>query len=134
MEREQEIARTVYKVVAADVGFLFAFVLVVANDPAYLEVGTAVFLPCVLIANFLFLRRGLRRHGPPVSSGAGKSRTQSFWLYACSCVFFFGTLYGLLTILRGGLPKAVLPGLLIPLLVALYCLKTARQIGGWRRH
>ena len=50
-------------------------------------------------------------------------------MYACSAIFFVGTLYGVLMIAQGDLPRMVSPLLLVPLSLAVYCLKTARRPG-----
>lgn len=90
----------------------------------------------VLISNVLFLRRKLRMLGPPTTEegarvppltaeeGARVPRRR-FSLYGSAAVFFAGTLYGLLMISQGDLPRPVLPLLLIPLFLAVYCLKVA---------
>jgi len=129
MDRERKVARAVYIMVAADAVLVFLLVLVIAPVPAYLERAGAIFLPTVLIANYLFLRHSLRQVGPPETRRRSTDWAQRFWLYVGSGIFLVGALCGLLTILSRDLPKSLLPALLIPLLIALYGLKMARKAG-----
>jgi len=129
MDRERRIARTVYTMVAADTVLLMLFVLVVGTAPADLEIALGIFLPPVLIANYLLLRHRLRQIGPPEPGQRVTDWKQRFWLYLGSAIFLIGALCGLLKILVGGLPKSTLPVLLIPLFVGLYGLKMARKGG-----
>lgn len=129
MDRERRVARVLYKMVAADTVLLILFVLVVGTIPADLEIALGIFLPPVLIANYLYLRHRLGQIGPPEPGQRVTDWKQRFWLYLGSAIFFAGALFGLLKILIEGLPKSILPGLLIPFLFGLYCLKMARKAG-----
>ena len=130
MDRKRKVARTVYLMVAANTVLVILFVLLIAPVPADLEIAGGIFLPTVLIANYLFLRHRLKQVGPPETGERGTDWTQRFWLYLGSAIFLIGALFGLFTILSGDLPKSLLPALLIPFLVGLYGLKMAHKAGG----
>ncbi|WP_420239027.1 hypothetical protein ACOBR2_05410 [Telmatobacter bradus] len=126
MERRKEIRSTMFKIVAWDVALLLLFM--VAFLPAHLKIAAATYLPTVLIFNVVMLRRNQKTAGTPTARAGDGARSGRSSLYICSGMFFAGTLYGLLTISQGELPRTTLPLLLVPLLLAVYCLKMARRI------
>lgn len=126
MERRREIRSTIFKMVAWDVALLLLFMG--AFLPSHLRVMGAIFLPTVLTFNVLFLNRSRRVAETPAASGSAAANTGKSSLYVCSGVFFAGVIGGLLTIIQGELPWTTLPMLLVPLLVAVYCLKMARRL------
>ncbi len=128
MERRQEIQRTVFTAVAVDIAVILIFVVAWLNKPHDLVVFATICFPTLFIFNFLFLRRKLKRVGPPAAEQGTRSSPR-FSVYACSAIFFVGTLYGVLMIAQGDLPRMVSPLLLVPLSLAVYCLKTARRAG-----
>src|SRR5579864_7909462 len=93
-----------------------------------LRVLGAIGFPALLVSNFLFLRRRRKAIGTAPLEEAPLGRSRFFSAYACAAIFFFGTLYGILGISEGKLPRAVAPLLLIPLSMALYSVKTARRL------
>jgi len=127
MERRQQIQRAVYVMAALDVVVLFIVILL--SRFSDLTVLAAICLPTLLIFNFLFLRRKLRTAVQDPKKEGAVTHSHMFSVYACSTIFFVGTLYGVLMILQGELPRTVLPLLLVPLSLAVYCLKTARRAG-----
>jgi hypothetical protein len=129
MDRRQQIRVAAYEMIAADTVILFLLILLVHSKPAYLALAAAGYLLLVLISNFLFLRRKLRLAGPSNVKRSSEGHSGRFSLYAASVVFFLGTLYGGLMILHGDLPMVILPALIIPLVLAIYMLKTARKTG-----
>ncbi len=133
MERRQEIQRAVYVMVAADAAVLSLLLVAVLYRPLDLMPFVAVCFTALLISNFLFLRNKLRKVGSPTTEEAGaQPRSRRFSVYACSAIFFIGTLRGALMISQGELPRAILPLLLVPLSIAVYCLKTALRTGARR--
>jgi hypothetical protein len=101
----------------------------VAFLPSHLKVMAVTYLPIVLISNVVLLRRNRKIVGMAAMDSAGaQTRSGKRSLYICSGMFFAGTLYGLLTISQGELPRTILPLLLVPLLLAVYCLKMARRV------
>lgn len=78
----------------------------------------------LLIFNFLFLRRKL---GKKPSTEETVRHSSRFYVYACAGIFFIGMLYGVLMISQGELPRTILPLLLVPLSLAIYCLIVARR-------
>jgi hypothetical protein len=133
MDRQKQIARTVYLIVVADVIALFLLLLVVQSHPTYLPLTAATYLVVALAFNFLFLRRKLKLAGPPdAAEQSSQGRIAKFWLYAASVIFFVGTIYGLILCLQGELPAELLPILLIPFSLAVYILRAALR-GGVRK-
>jgi len=124
--------RAVYTMVALDTVVVLLAVLAVLINPRVLTLLASVCFPTLLVLNYLFLRRKLGRIGPPAAEERSTPYSGRFSIYACSAIFFAGTLYGLLMIMRGDLPRTVLPLLLVPLSVAIYCLRTARGAGTGR--
>lgn len=127
MERRRQIRRAVYLMVAMDVVFLFIVILL--SRLLDLRVLAAICFPTLLVSNFLFLRRKLRMVGQAPTKEGAVTRSHRFSVYACSAIFFVGTLYGVLMISQGELPRTILPLLLVPLSLAVYCLRTARRAG-----
>ena len=127
MDRHRYVQRAVYAMIAADVAFLLVAALF--SRSIDLNVLSAICLPTLLISNFLFLRLKLKTAASPSKEERAAPGPSRFSLYACSAIFFLGTLYGALLISRGELPRLILPLLLVPLLFAVYCLRTARQTG-----
>lgn len=127
MGRHKGIERAVYSMLAADVGVLALFVVVVLTTSIDVRLLAAVGFPILLVYNFLFLQRKLRTTEPIVSPGGNVTRSSPFSIYACSAIFFLGTLYGLLMIGQGELPRAVLPLLIVPVSISVFCLRMARR-------
>jgi hypothetical protein len=127
MERHKEIQRAVYAMVAVNTALLFLLVAVFLRASSHLMIVIAVCFPALVIFNFLFLRRKLRRIGPPAEEECGVAHSGRFSTYACSAIFFAGTLGGLRMITQGELPWTTLPFLVFPLSLAIYCLKVARR-------
>lgn len=128
MERRQEIQRAVYTVVAVDAAVLFVSAIAFLARPHLPVVLAAVCFLSILIFNFLFLRRRLRKAGPPVAEESVANQ-QRLFLYLGSVIFIVGPLYGAMLVVQGELPRFIFPAFLVPLSVAVYCLKTARKIG-----
>jgi hypothetical protein len=127
MERRQQIQRAVYGMVAVDAAVILVVVLL--SWLFTLMLLAAVSLPALLIFNFLFLRYKLRVVGQAPTEGRAAGHSHKFSVYACSAIFFVGTLYGVLMISQEELPWTILPLLLVPLSLAVYCLRTARAAG-----
>jgi hypothetical protein len=127
VERRQEIQRTMYAMVAVDAALLILLLIVFLRSPSSLTILAAIYLPTVLIFNVLLLRRKLKMGGFSATKENTQIRPHAFSLYACSAIFFTGTVGGLLTISHGELPRTTLPGLLFPFLIAVYCLRLARR-------
>lgn len=127
MGRHQQIQRAVFATVAVDVAVVLIVVLLSRSFNLMLLV--AVCLPALLIFNFLFLRYKLRLVGQAPTEGRAAGRSHKFSLYACSAIFFVGTFCGVLMISQGELPRMILPLLLVPLSLAVLCLRTARRSG-----
>jgi len=125
MERRKRIKRTMYEMIAVDTALLFLLLAVFFLRPSSIVILAAIYLPMVLIFNVLFLRRKMSSIGPVATEERAKPRPRRFSLFACSAIFFVGTLLGLMKILHGELPLTILPFLLVPLAVAVYCLKLA---------
>lgn len=130
MERSREIKRTLYKLIVTDVSLIALFIMIASTiRSSDVTVLAPVCFAVLLFSNFLFLRRNLRTIGGSAAEEGAMSRSQRFSTYVCSIVFFVGTLYGVLMIWQGDLPRAILPVLLVPLSLAIYCLRTARRAG-----
>jgi len=128
MESHKNIRRAVYPLVAVDIAFLLLFVAVGMSQQVNIVVLAAICLPVLLIFNFVFLRRRFKSAGP--SSAVDDTHRQGgFSLYACSAIFAMGTLYGVLMIAQGDIPRTIFPVLLVPIFLAVYCLKLARKTG-----
>jgi len=127
MERRREIQRAMYAMTAVDTTLVFLLVVVFLRWPSNRMILAAVCFPALLIFNFIFLRRKLRMVGPPTAEEGARAHAHKFSLYGGSAIFFAGTLYGLLMISQGELPRTVLPLLLIPLSLAVYSLRVARR-------
>ncbi len=127
MEKRKIIQRTIYAMIAVDAALLVLFFTIFLWRPSSLLILAAVFLPAILIFNTLFLRRKMSSLGPASNNEGAKPRPRRFSLFACSVIFFVGTLGGLTQILHGELPLTILPFLVIPLSVAVFCLKVARR-------
>jgi hypothetical protein len=130
MERRQQIRSTLYAMVVVDVAVVAAVVLLSRVFPIALL--TVVFVPALLTFNFLFLRKRLKTTGQVSPEDRAAGRSHKFSVYACSAVFFLGTIYGLLMISQGQLPGTTLPVLLVPLSLAVYCLRTGLRAGSRR--
>jgi len=129
MEKSQQ-NRAVYRIVALDAVIVLFLVVGVLINPRALPLLAPVCFPILLVLNFVLLRRSARKIGPPAAvEERATPHSGRFSIYACSGIFFAGTLYGLLMVIRGDLPRTVLPFLLVPLSVAIYCLRTARRAG-----
>jgi hypothetical protein len=126
METRREILRAMYLMVALD--FAFLLIIVLLSRSLDLIMLGAICLPTLLIFNFLFLRRKLRMTNRPDTERV-EAHSHKFSVYACSAVLFAGTVYGLITIVRGELPGAILPVLLVPLSLAVYCFRAGRSAG-----
>jgi hypothetical protein len=126
VEEQNKIRFEMFKLVALDVVLLLIFAA--SFLPTHLKLMATTYLPTVLIVNVVLLRRSRKTLGTPMVSAGTVTRSGRRSLYVCSGIFFAGTLYGLLTISQGELPRMVLPLLLIPLSLAVYCLKMARPI------
>jgi len=129
VERRQQIGRVVYTMAAVDTAVVFLVVALALVRPWDITLLAAVCFPSLLLVNFLFLRGKLSEIGPPATEEQTVPRSRRFCIYACAAVFFAGTLYGLLMVMQGEIPRTVLPLLLIPLSLAIYSLKTARRVG-----
>lgn len=127
MERRKEIQRAMYAMMTVDAALLFLLAAISLRRPSSFMVLAVIYLPTVLISNFFFLRRKLKVVGPPTAGEDAKARPNRFSLYGCSAIFFTGTLYGVLMISQGELPRTILPLLLLPLSLAVYCLRGALQ-------
>lgn len=127
MERRQQIQRAVYAMVAVDAAVILVAVLL--SRLFTLTLLAAVCLPALLLFDFLFLRYKLRVVGQAPTEGRAAGHSHKFSVYACSAIFFVGTLYGVLMISQGELPRTILPLLLVPLALAIYCLRTVRRAG-----
>ena len=119
--------------VAVDVTVAGLFVVIVRSKPLNIMLLAFVCLATLFIFNVLFLRRAHRKIGPPAAEDSPKLRSRSFFVYVCAAIYFLGTLYGVLMISEGELPRTMWPLLLIPLSLAIFCLKTARRIGPQKR-
>ena len=127
MQRQQQVRRTVIAMMAGDAVFLFVVIFVGQFlDPRVLA---AICVPTLLISNVLFLRRKLRAVGPVFPSDTPAPRAARFPAYACSAIFFLGTLLGVLLISQGALPWPVLPVLIVPFSLAVFFLRGARKAG-----
>ena len=126
VERHETFRRVVYLMILADCAVLLIFVVVFLRIPSSLSTLMIIF-PLILVSNFIFLRWKLRLIGLPATRSEGVSSRPNVSLYGCSAIFFIGTFYGLLMILQGALPRIVLPLLLFPLWIAVYCLRVARR-------
>jgi hypothetical protein len=121
--------RNIQKLVASNTAVVLLFAVLALLSPQNINLLAAICFPALLTINLLFLRRRLRRIGAPDEEEQAVARSGQFSTYACSAIFFAGTLGGLLMIMQGELPRTVLPLLLIPLSVAIYCLRIARGSG-----
>lgn len=126
MERRQEIRRTIYAMIAVDGAAILVFVLALLSRPRDLPLLATICFVTLFLFNFVFLRRKLRNVGPPATEES-VTHSRSVSVYACSVIFFVGTLYGVLMIAGGELPRTILPLLLVPLSLAVYLLKVARR-------
>jgi hypothetical protein len=86
-------------------------------------------LPALLSFNYLFLRRKPKIPVMELRPEEPAPRQPAFSLYACSAIFFVGTLIGLVRFAEGELPWELLPLLLVPLSLAIYLLRVARRAG-----
>jgi hypothetical protein len=130
LERSRQIERAPYKLVATDVALIALFIVVASTiKSSDVALVSPVCFMVLSFSNFLFLRRNLGTIGGTAAEEGAMSRSQRFSTYLCSIVFFVGTLYGVLMISQGNLPRAMLPVLLVPLSLAIYCLRTARRAG-----
>ena len=127
MEKRRRIQGTVYVMVATDV--VFVLIIVLLSRFLNIVALAMVCLPALLIFNFLFLRRKFKMVSQAPVGGGALPHSRAFSVYACSAIFFVGTLYGVLMILQGVLPRTILPLLLVPLSLAVYCFRTARRTG-----
>ena len=125
MERRQKIRRAVFAVVAVDTAVLL--VVVFLRHLFAVMWLAAVCLPAFLIFNFLFLRHKVRVVGQAPTGARATNHSRRFSVYVCSAIFFVGALYGVLMIAEGELPRSILPLLLVPRFLAVYCLRTARK-------
>lgn len=125
MEKRQEIQRALYIAVVADAALLILFVVLVSSRPSILTPAAVICFLILLISNLLFLRHKKRVSGPRISEETSASHSHDSFLYLGSAIFFVGTLYGVVMISRGELPRTTLPALLVPLSLAIYCLRTA---------
>jgi membrane protein implicated in regulation of membrane protease activity len=127
MEGHKEIRPTrVFVMVIMDISLLVIFVA--AFLPSHMKIMAATYLPIVLVSNVVFLRHSRKTEGTPGISANTMVRSGKSPLYICSGMFFIGAFGGLLTIIQGELPRTLLPLLLVPLLVAVYCWRMARRI------
>jgi len=122
MERGQQIRRAVYGMVGIDAAVVLIVVLL--SRLVTVTLLSAVCVPALLIFNFLFVRYKLRVVGQAPAEERAASHSQRFSVYACSAIFFVGTIYGLWMISLGQLPRTILPLLLVPLSLGVYCLRT----------
>jgi uncharacterized membrane protein YfcA len=127
MERRQELQGTVYLLVAVDA--VLVLIAVLLSRFVSLTVLAPVGFAILLTLDYLFLRRSLKKVDPRTAEDSTRPRSRRFYGYACSAIFFIGTLYGVLMISEGELPRRILPLLLVPLMLAVYCLITARRAG-----
>jgi predicted MFS family arabinose efflux permease len=127
VERRQQIRRAVFAMVAVDA--VVVLVVVLLSRLFTVMLLAALCLPALLIFNFLFLRYKLRVVGQAPTEERAAGHSHRFSVYACSAIFFAGTLYGVLMISQGELPRTALPLLLVPLSLAVYCLRRARRAG-----
>jgi hypothetical protein len=125
IERHHRVQRALYTMLAADVVVVGAFTVAALTRPNAVTVLAPGCFAVLLLSNFLFLRRKLRMVGQTQPKEGTVNHSNRFSLYACSAIFFVGTLYGLLMIWHGQLPRETLPLLLVPLSLAVYCLKIA---------
>jgi hypothetical protein len=130
MSEQPEIRRALYSMTAIDVAALFVLVLV--SRFVAVTLLSAVCVPFLLILNFLFIRNKLRAARQDSPGERMASHSNNFYVYACSVIFFLGTIYGLSMILQGEIPRAILPLLLIPLSFAIYCLRMGLKSRGRR--
>lgn len=113
-----------------DVVLVLLFAVIAPNRSRDLVLLSAVCFPTLLISNILFLQRRLKLGGPHREEGGTMPGKRKLNAYICSGVFFVGTLYGVLMIFQGELPWKIAPVLLVPLSLAIYCLKFARSGAG----
>ena len=121
-DRRQEIRHAMYVIAAADAAA--GLVAVFLSRLFSVALISAVCLPMLLVFNVLFLRYKLRVADRALPAEATRGRPRGSYLYACSAIFFVGTIYGLLMTAEGELPRIALPLLLVPLTLAIYCLRT----------
>lgn len=130
MNGRKQIRRSVYSIVLVDFVALCLVIVLIAAHPAYLAFAVVAYAVVMVGGNFLFLRRKFKHAETPYPGiERGKQRPRRFSLYATSAVFLAGALYGLVLFLNGDVPIKLLPILLIPLSLAIYILRTARQVG-----
>jgi hypothetical protein len=123
MDRKKLIQRAVYSMVAIDVFFLLLVVLL--SRFVNLSV-VAITFAALFIFNRL-LRRKLVSSLQAAEAEDFALRSNRFSLYVVLAIFFAGSAYGALMISQGELPRTILPLLLVPLFLAVYCLKTASR-------
>jgi hypothetical protein len=84
---------------------------------------SAACVPLLLIFNFLFIRNKLKAARQDSPEGHTANHANNLYVYACSVIFFLGTIYGSSMMLQGEMPRATLLLLLVPLSFAIYCLR-----------
>lgn len=125
MGRGEQIRSDLYRIAGVDFILVFlATVVLVLRPRDALAVAPVCFL-LLLLSNVVLLRRK-RRTSAAKSDEATVSRSPTLSAYFLAVFYFVGTLYGVLLILEGEIPRAVALFLLVPLLLAVHCLRTAR--------
>jgi len=124
---ERNLRRRVYTIVFIDVIALVALALVALNYSARLvPLGVLSFL-VLYGSNYFLLRRKVKAREPSDGESETVSRSNRAYLYLCSAIFSIGSVYGVLMVMRGELPWAVLVCLPVPLSIAIFTYRLARR-------
>jgi hypothetical protein len=107
-----------------DVALALVALLIMLGWGVSVQALGALYLTTVLITNLVLLQRD--RSSAPKSAEKSQSRHTGY-LYITSAVYLAGFVYGSVMILMGELPRATVPGLLIPLLMCVHSFRVARR-------
>lgn len=128
MEKHKIIRNTMFIVVAVDTSVIVTTIpLSHLIDLRWLAI---IYIPVLLIFHVMLLRHRLSAIAYPSTGKDTALRFRKRSLSLGSFIYFAGTLYGLFMVLIGALPWVILPVLLVPLSVAIYCLRAASKAGG----
>lgn len=128
MKRRQGDRRAVYAIAAANSIVVLILATLLLKKPEDARVLAPACFVTLLLANFLYLRVKMGTVDRSSIKESSMKLSHAFSSYALSIVFFVGTLYGAIMICQGQLPRAILPLLLVPLSVAILCLRTACRV------
>ena len=128
MERRQKARRAVYAIAVSNSIAVFILAALLLKKPEDARVLAPAGFMTLLLANFFFLRRKMITVDRNSIKESSMNLPRALSSYALSIVFFVGTLYGVIMICQRELPFVTLPLLVVPLSMAIFCLRTARRI------